>query len=135
MSKNGQTLGELLFAAKRLDELVLPPGLLVGMPEKGPAVLTYKYISLITERIVVWVALQYGMCDVDKIFRTTVSLQLEAIYPNLALVNGRTRVWGDVIKNRFLNCRKSQRSVRARTLTDAPSAPALRVAPAHTDFN
>jgi len=43
MSKNGQTLGELLFAAKRLDELALPPGLLVGMPEKGPAVLTYKY--------------------------------------------------------------------------------------------
>eukprot|EP00962_Isochrysis_galbana_P061282 scaffold36314_cov139-Isochrysis_galbana.AAC.2 len=50
MTKNGQTLGELLYAAKRLDELVIPLGLYAGMPEPGPALLVHcKATSQVTK--------------------------------------------------------------------------------------
>lgn len=114
MTKNSQTLGEMLYAANRLDELKLPLGIYAGLPEPGAAVLPYKYISILSERIVVLMVLRYGMCDIDKIFRTAVGMQLEARYSNLAGNGGRPRKWGEVLKNRFLNSRKSASKVRAK---------------------
>lgn len=125
MAKNAQTLGELLHSVQRLDELALPPGLFAGVPEKGRAVLAYKHISTISERVLVliWTILAYGMCDVDKIFRTTVGLQLESMYPSLAAVKGKPRQWSEVLKNKFQNARKSVRTVRTPAASASGFAP------------
>lgn len=123
MAKNAQTLGELLHSVQRLDELALPPGLFAGVPEKGRAVLAYKHISTISERVLIWTIFAYGMCDVDKIFRTTVGLQLESMYPNLATVKGKPRQWSEVLKNKFQNARKSVRTVRTPAASASGFAP------------
>jgi len=111
MTPHQKGLGAVLTAAGRIGELVLPAGILEGMPPPG-SVINFKNMVVIAERIVVWTVVTYGYCHIDGLWKLQVVPQLSDAYPVVCpgkagtKTAGVSREWGDVIKNRFANSRK-----------------------------
>lgn len=114
-AKVGKTLGEFLTHTKRLGELKVPEAILHGLDYATMHESDVKLSSTVVERLLVWTAVSFGNVHVDGIYCKYIARQLDQLLPPLSktkTAHPAQRFWVDIIRNKFLNARKTIRGVR-----------------------
>mmetsp|Transcript_26891 Transcript_26891/g.86864 ORF Transcript_26891/g.86864 Transcript_26891/m.86864 type:complete len:231 (+) Transcript_26891:158-850(+) len=77
-----------------------------------------KLSSTVVERLLVWTAVSFGNVHVDGIYCKYIAQQLDQLLPPLSktkTAHPAQRFWVDIIRNKFLNARKTIRGVRTES--------------------
>jgi len=117
-AKVGKTLGEFLTHTKRLGELKVPEAILHGLDYATKHESDVKLSSTVVERLLVWTAVSFGNVHVDGIYCKYIAQQLDQLLPPLSktkTAHPAQRFWVDIIRNKFLNARKTIRGVRTES--------------------